>query len=108
MDEEIRPFGMEEYPRTKENDKFELFKYICDDMLETYKTKNADYGDSFAKLFKKYGMTYPIIHMQEKLNRIEALQAKGNDVKGETYIDSLKDLANYAILTLIEIYFSKK
>lgn len=53
-------------------------------------------------------MTYPIIHMQEKLNRIEALQKKNNDVKGETYIDSLKDLANYAILTLVEIEFSKK
>ena len=99
---------MEDYPKTKENDKFELFKSICDDMLETYKAKNADYGDSFKKLFEKYGMTYPIIHMQEKLNRIEALQDKDNDVKGETYLDSLKDLANYAILTLIEIEFSKK
>lgn len=106
--EDIRPFGMEDYPKTKENDKFELFKSICDDMLETYKAKNADYGDSFKKLFEKYGMTYPIIHMQEKLNRIEALQKKNNDVKGETYLDSLKDLANYAILTLIEIEFSKK
>lgn len=106
--EDIRPFGMEDYPITKENDKFELFKSICKDMLETYKAKNADYGDSFKKLFEKYGMTYPIIHMQEKLNRIEALQAKNHEVKGETYLDSLKDLANYAILTLIEIEFSKK
>ena len=106
--DDFRPFGMEDYPKTKENDKFELFKSICDDMYETYVAKNADYGDSFKKLFEKYGMTYPIIHMQEKLNRIEALQSKGNDVKGETYLDSLKDLANYAILTLIEIEFSKK
>lgn len=104
----FRPFAMEEYPLTKENDKFELFKSICEDMLETYKAKNADYGDSFKKLFEKYGMTYPIIHMQEKIARIEALQKKNNDVKGETYLDSLKDLANYAILTLIEIEFSKK
>lgn len=108
MNENTRPFGMEEYPITKDNDKFELFKSICDDMLETYKKKNSDYGNSFSKLFEKYGITYPIIHMEEKLNRIEALQKKENEVQGETYIDSLKDLANYAILTLIEIEFSKK
>lgn len=92
---------MEDYPiqQIKEH----KFKTICEDMLKTYISKNEDYGDSFSILFKKYGMTYPIIHLQEKINRIEALQNKENKVKGETYIDSLKDLANYAILTLIEI-----
>lgn len=53
-------------------------------------------------------MTYPIIHIQEKLNRIESLQRKSNKVDGETYIDSLKDLANYTILTLLEIEINKK
>lgn len=90
------------------NNKENIFSAICDDMLRTYIAKNRDYGNSFEKLFKKYGMTYPIIHMEEKLNRIEALQQKENEVSGETYIDSLKDLANYAILTLIELELSKK
>lgn len=105
MNEE-KPFGMEDFPinQIKENE----FKSICNELLETYRKKNADYGDSFAKLFKKRGMIYPIIHLEEKLNRIEALQDKNNDVSGETYIDSLKDLANYAILTLIELQVYKK
>lgn len=90
------------------NNKGNIFSSICDDMLKTYIAKNKDYGDSFSKLFKKYGMTYPIIHMEEKLNRIEALQSNSNAVEGETYIDSLKDLANYAILTLIELELNKK
>lgn len=95
------PFDMEDY--TEQEIKEYKFKKVCEDMQQIYIAKNKDYGDSFSKLYAKYGMIYPIIHMQEKLNRIEALQEKNNDVKGETYIDSLKDLANYAILTLIEI-----
>lgn len=106
IENDERPFGLEDFPmqQLKEH----KFKSICEGLLETYKKKNADYGDSFSKLFKKRGMSYPLIHFEEKLNRIEALQAKDNDVKGETYIDSLKDLANYAILTLVEIELSKK
>lgn len=100
------PFDIEDY--TEQEIKEYKFKKVCEDMLQMYIAKNKDYGDSFSKLYAKYGMIYPIIHMQEKLNRIEALQEKNNDVKGETYIDSLKDLANYAILTLIEIEKANK
>lgn len=104
--EDIRPFGIEDYP--EQQIKEHLFKCICDDLLKTYIAKNADYGDSFAKLFKKRGMSYPLIHFEEKVNRIEALQSKENQVDGESYVDSLKDLANYAILTLIELHMTKK
>lgn len=106
MKAETKPFGMEDYP--EQQIKEHLFKSICDDLLKTYVAKNTDYGDSFAKLFKKRGMSYPLIHFEEKINRIEALQSKENQVDGETYVDSLKDLANYAILTLIELHMCKK
>lgn len=88
--------------------KYQLFKNICDELRETYSKKNNDYGDSFSKLFEEYGMTYSIIHLQEKINRIKSLQRKENEVKNETFIDSLKDLANYAILTLIELDLAEK
>lgn len=84
-----------------------MFKDIISGLFETYKKKNADYNGSFEKLFKEFGMTYSIIHLQEKLERIKSLQNKSNDVEGETYIDSLEDLANYAILTLIELRLKK-
>lgn len=106
MKDDFRPFGTEDFPI--QQIKEQKFKKICENLLDTYKKKNADYGDSFAKLFKKRGMSYPLIHFEEKINRIEALQEKGNEVDGETYVDSLKDLANYAILTLIELEVSKK
>lgn len=88
--------------------KYQLFQNICEKLRDTYKKKNADYGDSFAKLFKKRGMEYPLIHFEEKIARIDALQSKDNEVPGETYIDSLEDLANYAILTLIELELQKE
>lgn len=106
MNEESRPFGMEEY--TDQQIKDRMFNNICQTLFDTYKKKNADYGDSFSRIFKKRGMSYALDHLEEKVYRIEALQAKDNDVKDETYVDSLKDLANYAILTLIELELNKK
>ena len=88
--------------------KYQIFQNICEKLRDTYKKKNADYGDSFAELFKEYGLTYSVIHLQEKINRIKSLQNKDNKVHGETYIDSLEDLANYAILTLIELELQKE
>ena len=85
-----------------------IFKDIVGKLYETYKKKNADYNGSFENLFKEYGMTYGIIHLQEKLERIKSLQKKSNDVEGETYVDSLEDMANYAILTLIELILQEK
>lgn len=79
------------------------FKEITDKMLETYKSKNKDYGDSFRNLFKECGMTYAYGHLKEKLERVKSLMSDEAKVKGESMKDSLYDLANYAILTIMEI-----
>lgn len=79
------------------------FKRITEWMAETFKAKNHDYGNSFAKLFAKYGMKYALMHLEEKLNRIETLSEKEGLVKQESINDSLMDAANYCILTLIEL-----
>lgn len=82
----------------------ETFEHVTALMNDTYKRKNADYGDSFHVLFAKYGMTYALAHLEEKLNRICAITKNGeNKVKNEGVIDSLLDMANYAILTYMEI-----
>lgn len=82
--------------------KIEIHKQICDKLHDTYKAKNADYGDSFAKVRKKYDDTF-LIHLNEKLDRIENL-TRGNapQVKEESIEDNLIDLANYCILELVE------
>lgn len=79
------------------------FKKITDEMLDTYKAKNHDYGNSFSNLFKECGMTYAYGHMAEKLERVKSLMKDEAKVKGEGMKDSLKDLANYAILTIMEL-----
>lgn len=79
------------------------FKEITDKMFETFKAKNHDYGSSFSNLFKECGMTYAYGHMAEKLERVKSLMNDEAKVKGESMKDSLYDLANYAILTIMEI-----
>lgn len=79
------------------------FKEITDKMCDTYKRKNSDYGNSFSKLFEECGMTYAYGHLAEKVERINSLRKNDAKVQGESMIDSLYDLANYSILTIMEI-----
>lgn len=88
--------------------KYVAFRDITNGMYDTFKAKNHDYGNSFAELFKECGMTYAYGHMAEKLKRVKSLMSDEAKVKGESMKDSLLDLANYAILTIIELDKTKK
>ena len=84
--------------------KIEIHKNICDSLNDLYKKKNQDYGDSFEKSYKEYGLTMSLIRLEDKLNRLKSLNKNGNaQVKDESIQDTLMDLANYAIMTLIEL-----
>mgnify|MGYP001334052264 CR=1 FL=1 len=78
---------------------------ICKELNRLYQTKNEDYDDAFAKSFREYGMTMPCIRLEDKLNRVKALTVKCQDqaVNNESVTDTLMDLANYAIMTLVEL-----
>ena len=84
------------------------FKSITDKMCDIYKQKNSDYGNSFSNLFKECGMTYAYGHMAEKLERVKSLMKDDAKVNGESMRDSLLDLANYAILTIMELDKTRK
>ena len=80
------------------------FESVLDEMKELHAKKNKDYSGSFHNLFKEYGMSYALGHIEEKLNRVKAIIANGgNAVKNEHIEDSLIDGACYNILTLIEL-----
>lgn len=83
------------------------FLAIVNEMNDTYLKKNRDYGNSFSDLFNKYGPIVAVIHMNEKLNRFANLFYRDPAVVNEPVRDTLLDLANYAILTVIE-YDKKK
>ena len=86
----------------------ETFRAITNKMCNTFEVKNHDYGSSFSNLFKECGMTYAYGHMAEKLERVKSLMKDDAKVKGESMKDSLYDLANYAILTIMELEKTEK
>lgn len=85
-------------------DKVEKHKSICEELNKIYSSKNKDYGDSFTKSFEKYGLTSSAIRLGDKFYRFETL-ATGQEykVKDESIKDTLMDMANYCIMTLIEM-----
>lgn len=85
-------------------DKLERHKKLCNDLHELYTQKNAAYGDSFGDTYKKLGIISAVTRITDKYNRLVNL-ATHNDVdKGdESICDTLIDLANYAIMTIMEI-----
>ncbi len=81
---------------------------LCNEMHALYLKKNHDYGDSFHKTFQEEGMAMPRIRLGDKLERFKTLSRKGEQqVKTESLRDTLMDLANYAIMTILELEESK-
>ena len=86
----------------KMNDKG-TFKMITDAMYEMYVAKNHDYGDSFSNLFGKFGIISATVRIGDKFNRLVSLCASNALVADESIEDTLLDLANYCIMTVIEL-----
>ena len=85
--------------------KVEKHKELCDYLNNLYARKNADYGDSFHLSYIEEGMAMPRIRLGDKLNRFKQLSkcASSQQVNDESIRDTLIDLANYAIMTVLEL-----
>lgn len=86
-------------------DKIEYHKELCDRMHSLYEAKNSDYGDSVNDTFDRFGLDAFLVRLYDKINRVYSLtrtqaEAKVQDEKIE---DTLMDLANYAIIALVEL-----
>jgi hypothetical protein len=77
------------------------FRDITNSMIQTYQAKNQDYGNSFEKTLDKFGLIASVIRLNDKMNRIESLSRTEAKVVDESIEDTLLDLANYAIMTVI-------
>lgn len=77
------------------------FMDITTDMAKTYAAKNHDYGNSFEQSCNKFGIIAAVVRMGDKMNRLESLVVKRAEVKDESIKDTLLDLANYAIMTVM-------
>lgn len=81
----------------------EKHKEFCNYLNNLYIEKNHDYGDSVHDTFLKYGLTSFLVRMEDKLNRARTLSQKDALVNDEKITDTLLDLANYAIIAVIEL-----
>ena len=84
--------------------KVEQHYAICQKLNQVYKAKNHDYGDSFGDTYKKLGIISAVTRLSDKMNRLMSLAVSHDaQVKDEKIEDTLLDMANYAIMTLIEL-----
>ena len=80
------------------------FKEITDEMNALYERKNHDYGNSFSETYRKLGIVSAATRMLDKMNRIVSLVTKDKqEVNDESLRDTLIDIANYAVMTIMEI-----
>lgn len=91
-----------------ENKDANSFNKITKEMLALYLLKNKNYGNSFSEQFNEYGLTSSCIRLEDKLRRIKTINKQLENrekinTDDESIRDSLIDLANYAILTVIEL-----
>ncbi len=87
----------------KEEEKIIRHKELLDQMHSLYVTKNHDYGDSVHDTYEKYGLVSFLVRLEDKLNRARTLSRKEQWVQDEKLKDTLLDMANYAILAVIEL-----
>lgn len=86
-----------------------VFSDLTQQMLEIFKKKNADYGDSTTQTFKEFGLESYAIRLNDKLNRVKSFCKKGElEVKDEGVIDTLMDMASYCLLAVIDIKNQEK
>lgn len=84
------------------------FLELLDEMRELSARKQADYGrsnDPFANVrasedFGIPGWVGSVMRMNDKMRRLQAA-ARGSSLKNESVVDSLIDVAVYALISLV-------
>lgn len=96
------------YTQKEHQMKVNAFEDITMGLRNLYDAKNFDYNDSFGQSFRKWGLPMSCIRLGDKLNRLESFALKKDmQVSDESVEDTLRDLANYAIMTLLEMQMAK-
>ena len=90
------------YPHQLTLDDVQIHGKVCKELTETYEKKNADYGNSFENSLDKHGLIAGIVRMDDKMSRLISLNSKNEQqVMDESLRDTLMDLANYAIMSVM-------
>lgn len=104
---ELAPIKPQAIVLPKENrvmDKVQKHKELCEHINAVYAQKNAAYGDSFGETYKKLGIISAVTRISDKYNRLVNLATHPDVDKGdESIVDTLIDLSNYALMTVMEL-----
>ena len=86
-----------------------IFNEYTEVMKAVFAKKRADYGPTSEETFEKFGPVSMVIRMHDKLGRLDNLLGKNHTplVKDESAEDTLLDLANYCLITLLELHKAK-
>lgn len=81
------------------------FGRITDEMAALYQRKNMDYGNSFGRTYRELGIISAVTRMSDKMERMKRLARKpeAQQVADESLRDTIRDLACYAVMTLMEM-----
>ena len=82
------------------------FRAITERMAGVYAKKNRGYGDSFSEGFRDYGIIAAAIRLGDKYKRLKTLIQQNCEEDWEmndSIYDTLLDMANYAVMTLMEL-----
>ena len=94
--------------KDSEAEKANNFIHIVEQCLNLYIEKNRRYGESFSKQYADFGNLSAALRLTDKVERLKSLVKNPDDYGDEPITDTLKDIANYAIMTLMEIEKNKK
>lgn len=85
--------------------KVERHEELCSYLNTLYAKKNQDYGDSFHEMFLEEGWASARIRLTDKLKRFKQLtkNPESQQIKDESVRDTLIDLANYALMSVMEL-----
>lgn len=78
-------------------------KGVTEELNALYERKNHDYGDSFHLTWEKFGAVMAAIRLEDKLQRFETLIRAESKLHDESIRDTLMDLANYSIMSIMEL-----
>lgn len=80
------------------------FREIAKELGDLYEKKNLAYGNSFSETYNKLGVVSAVTRISDKFNRLCNL-VKNPDIDnlGESLDDTLRDMACYCVMTVMEI-----
>lgn len=78
------------------------FAQLQEHCRKLYIEKNKNYGNSFDKSLDEDGLIVAKIRLADKLNRFSSLIKQDSEgTKDESIIDTLVDMSNYALMTIM-------